>query len=364
MQASHKNVIQQGKGEIQMKTYRRYLSLFVAFALVLTVLSACSNSGGNAASGTAGQQNDQTASNAGDNGKASGGKTNLILTTAGTGGAFYPIGAAMAKIVNDNEPTLNITSQASGGSVENVRLLENKEVDFAMLGGDVAVDAYQGIGDFEGENGNFSGLFAMYEEPLSIVVPANSDIHSISDLAGKKVAVGAPGSGTEVKNKALLTALGVPYDKMKPQFISFAESVDALKDGNIDASMVWAGIPVPSIIDLSTVKDIRLIGFTEDEVKKATEASPYLHQYVIPSGTYKGVNQDTISLSNKTQAVVRNDVDETAVYNFVKAVFEHIDDLHVAHDSAKEITAESAVENAIPLHPGAEKYFKEAGVIK
>jgi TRAP transporter TAXI family solute receptor len=346
-----------------MRKHFKFLSVLVVIALVFTVAVGCSSNNTAANQGKTENPSNSQNEQSSNQGSSQPETKNVILTTAGTGGAFYPIGAAMSKIINDNEPTLKVTSQASGGSIENIRLMENKEVEFALLGGDSAVQGFKGLGKFEGKPQNFSGLFSMYTQPLSLVVPADSSIKSFSDLAGKKVAVGAPGSGSEVKSKAVLEALGIPYDKIKPQFISFSEAVDGMKDGNIDVGMIWAGLPVPAIMDLSTVKEIRLIPFTEEEIKTINEAYPYIYKATIPAGTYKGVDVDVLGLAVNTQAVVRNDVDEETVYKFVKTLFENVDDLHAAHKAAKEITAKTAVHDVIPLHPGAEKYFKEIGVL-
>ncbi|MEK3934850.1 TAXI family TRAP transporter solute-binding subunit [Sporosarcina sp. FSL W7-1349] len=301
--------------------------------------------------------------NADANGDA---KTNYTLTTAGTSGSFYAIGAALTQVLNNNSEILNVTNQASGGSVENIRLLDNKEVEFALVGGDSAVGAYEGKGEFEGESREdlLRGVFSMYSQPLSLVVLKDSGISSFQDLQGKKVAVGAPGSGSEVKSKEVLEVLGLPYDSgVKQQYLSFAEAVEGMKDGQIDAAFIWAGVPVPAVQELASVREIDLITITEEEASKINQSNSAIYAETIPANTYSGVDEDKKTLAVNTQIVVGADVDEEIVYEFVKQVFENIDDIHAAHESMKEVTIETAPNNTIELHPGAVKYYEEQGVL-
>ncbi|WP_066251317.1 TAXI family TRAP transporter solute-binding subunit [Neobacillus drentensis] len=292
---------------------------------------------------------------------------NITIATAGTGGAFYPIGAALAKQINNSKTGIRITNQASGGSVENVRLMENKEVEMAMLGGDSAQGAFDGTGEFQGKSHKdlIRGVFSMYSQPLSLVTFESSKINSFSDLKGKRIAVGAPGSGSEVKSKIVLEDLGLHYDKdVKQQYLSFAEAVEGMKDGHIDAAFVWAGLPVPAIQDLATVKKIKLISFTDEEIQKVIKGNSFMYHEVIPGGTYKGINEEIQTLAVNTQLVVRADVSEDTVYKFTKYVMEHLDSIHQAHKSMEELTKDTATNKLIQLHPGAEKYYKEAGILK
>ncbi|ARK29974.1 TAXI family TRAP transporter solute-binding subunit [Halalkalibacter krulwichiae] len=323
----------------------------IVFAMIFTVLvAACSSETQNS-----------------NEGAESGDTKNVVLTTAGTSGAFYPIGAAMAQIVNNNEPSLRITNQASGGSVENVRLLKNGEVEFALLGGDSAVGAYEGIGlEFEGDPHDdvLKGVFSMYSQPLNLVTVEGTGIESFSDLEGKRIAVGAPGSGTEVKTREVLEILGLPYgDGVRQEYLSFAEGVEGMRDGHIDAAFIWAGIPTPGVMDLANVRDIKLIGLNDEEVEAVNNANPSLYKEVIPAGTYKGVDEDTQTLAVNTQTVVHADLDEEYVYNFVKAIFDNLDNLHEAVEAMREMTPETAHQNVIELHPGAKRYYQEIGVL-
>jgi uncharacterized protein len=295
---------------------------------------------------------------------ASGDSSNVIITTGGTGGTLYPIGASITKIINANQDSIKVTNQSSGGSVENITLLENDEVEFAIIGGDVAVNAYEGVGIYEGEAKDVSGVFVAYDQPLAFITLADSNINSIEDIKGKKVRVGQPGSGNEKKTKEMLGVLGITYDDFDPQFISFSEAVDALKNNQIDAALFWSGSPNASIMDLATTEDIKLIGLSDEERQTISDAHGYYVDYTLPAGVYEGIDEDVQTLSVNAQVVAANDVDNEIVYNFVKTLFENVDEFSSSHDAVKDFTSESATKNTIPLHPGAEKYYKEAGIIE
>jgi TRAP transporter TAXI family solute receptor len=344
----------------------RILSILAILVIALGLVTACSSqteSTGDNGSGTKSETNSESKTDSSSEPEV----TKVILSTAGTSGTFYPVGASISQIVNNNEPTLKVTSQASGGSVENVRLLKNKEVEFALLGGDSAVGAYNGTGEeFAGNPHDdvLRGLFSMYSQPLSLVTLKKSGITSFDDLKGKKVAVGAPGSGSEVKSKQVLELLGLPYDSgVKQEYLSFAEAVDGMKDGQIDAAFVWAGIPAPAVMDLANVHGINLVQFTQEQVDKVNKENPSIYGTAIPGGTYEGVDNDTLTLAVNTQAVVRADVDDEVVYKYLSAIFANLEDLHNAVDAMKELTIESAPKNVIELHPGAKKFYQDKGVL-
>lgn len=290
----------------------------------------------------------------------------VVITTAGTGGTFYAVGAAFTQIINNHSDVMAVTNQTSGGSVENIRLLDNNEVEFAFVGGDTASGAVSGTGEFEGEEPieSLRGMFSMYTQPLSFVVPADSDIESLKDLKGKKVSVGAPGSGSEVKNRFILETVGLDYESgISADYLSFTEAADAMKDGHVDAILVWAGVPAAAVQDLGAVKDIKLVNITDEEVKAINDAQEAIFGAVIPAGTYEGIDEDIQTLAINTQIVTTEDVSEDLVYDFVKHVFDNIDDVYASHNTMKEMTLESAPLKTIELHPGAKKYFEEQGIL-
>jgi len=186
----------------------------------------------------------------------------------------------------------------------------------------------------------------------------------LKDLKGKRVVVGAPGSGTERTAKLLLEAIGISYNDIKPQFLSFAEGVTALKDRLVDCAIVGAGTPTSAVVDASATLDIDLLNVEEEAFNKVAKDTPYLMMVKIPSGTYKGVG-DVLTVASPALLITHKDMDADVVYRITAAIFDHVADLQASHAQGKSISLQSALKGmSLPLHPGAEKYFKEKGLIK
>lgn len=197
--------------------------------------------------------------NGGDANAGDGKATQLSFATAGTGGSFYPLGGGIAKVINDNYPQYNVSAEATGGSVENVRLFNGHMADLAFISADTAYEAYKGEGvDFK-EPANILALMTTYNQPTHIIALEKSGITNIKDIKGKRVAVGAPGSGTEHKTKLILEALGMSYDDIDPKYLSFNESVTAFQDGQIDVAIMGVGAPASAVMDLGTTHPFNLI---------------------------------------------------------------------------------------------------------
>jgi uncharacterized protein len=292
--------------------------------------------------------------------------TRLSIGTAGTGGGLYPYGGAVANVVSKYEPTLDVTVESTGGSVEDYKLLDKKKIEMATVSYDVT---YQAFYDFKNSKHfknkvDVRALFNMYTQPTHVVTLKDNDVKKMQDLIGKRVGVGSPGSGTEVKSRVILKALDISYKDFTPEFLSFAEASEALQDGTIKAEFVGSPVPNSSIASLAITNKIRLVPFSDSERDKIIKDYPYLTKAVIPGGAYKGVDTDTNTVAVKTVMVCQKDLPDEIVYKFVKAVFEHKDELNMIHPSFKETTLENATPILIPVHPGAIKYFKEKGVYK
>jgi len=287
--------------------------------------------------------------------------TRLSIGTAGTGGGLYPYGGAIANIVSKYVPDLSVTVESTGGSVEDYKLLDKKKIEMATVSYDVTYHAFFGYEKSKHFDHKIDvrALFNMYTQPVHLVTLAGSDIKTIEDIKGKRIGVGSPGSGTEVKSRAILKALGISYDDIKPEFLSFTEATEALQDKTISAEFIGSPIPNSSITSLSMTHKIRLVPFSEKESGAVVAAYPYLVKATIPGGSYKGVDQDTDTVAAKTIFVCRPEIPEDVVYKFVKAVFEHKDELNAIHPSLRETTLENATPTLIPVHPGAIKYYKE-----
>lgn len=291
-------------------------------------------------------------------------QTNLILATGGTSGTYYPFGGAMAQIFNSKIENMNVTAQATGASVENCKLLGKNEAELAILQNDMLDYAYNGTEAFtEGKIENLRGIAKLYPEIIQIV--AVEGIESVKDLADKNVSVGAPGSGVEANARQILEAANLTYDDMSESYLSFAESADAYKDKHIDAFFVTSGIPNASIQDISAMNPVSLVSLTDEAISALIEKYPFFVEYTIPANTYNGQTKDVKTVAVLATLATNAEASEDVIYNITKALFENQPELATAHAKGAELKLKEAVDGiSIPLHPGAEKYFKEAGVLK
>ncbi len=204
----------------------------------------------------------------------------LSIATGGTGGVYYPIGGGFAEMINNHIEGAQATAEVTGASVENMGLIMRGDADLALALADTVYQAYTGTDDFEGRQiENTRALASVYPNAVQLVTLAESDIESIADLAGKRVSVGAPGSGTELNARALLEANGISYEDFTPQRLNFNETADAIRDGDIDAGFWSVGPPTSSILNLAATRDIRLIGLSDEEVANAQEEEAVFAPY-------------------------------------------------------------------------------------
>jgi TRAP transporter TAXI family solute receptor len=289
--------------------------------------------------------------------------TFLTIATGGTAGTYYPLGAGMADIWNKNIKGMNAMVQSTGASVANINLLRNKEVDLIFVQNDVAFYAYNGVELFKEMFPQLRGLATLYPETVQIVALADRGINSVYDLKGKRVAVGAAGSGTEVNARQILAAAGITYKDIKVQYLSFAEAASNLKDGNIDAAFVTAGHPTAAIVDLAAVKKIVLVPVADEIIASLQKDYPFYVKIVVPAGTYKGVDTDAVTVAVKAMLAVRAEMPEDLAYQLLKTMYANQKRLIEAHAKGELIIPETGKEGmSIPLHPGAEKFFKEMGL--
>jgi hypothetical protein len=290
---------------------------------------------------------------------------NLVLATGGTAGTYYPFGGAMAKIWNSKIKDMNVTAQTSGASGENVRLINKKEVELALVQSDTLDFAYNAKEAFKEPLKGMTVIATLYPEIVQVVVAAGSPIKSFADLKGKKVGVGAPGSGTEANFRQLLDAYGMKKEDVNAQYLSFSESAEAFKDKHIDAFIVTAGIPNSGIMDVSTQNEIRILDISADVAGKLTQKYPFLAAVKVPANTYKGQTADVSTVAVNAVLIAGNQLKDDMVYNLTKALFENQAELASAHAKGKEVNLQYAVQGvSIPFHPGAVKYFKEKGLMK
>jgi hypothetical protein len=291
--------------------------------------------------------------------------TKLILATGGTAGTYYPFGGAMAKIWNSKIPGMNVTAQTTGASAENIRLVNKKEAELALVQSDTLDFAFNAKEAFKEPLKGMSAIAVLYPEIIQVVVRADSPVKSIADLKGKKVGVGAPGSGTEANFRQLMDVYGLAKDDVKSQYLSFAESAEQFKDRHIDAFIVTAGIPNSAIMDISTQHEIRILSIPADMAAKLTAKYPFLAVAKVPAGTYKNQAQDVMTVAVNAVLIAGNDLSADVVYGLTKALFDNQAELATAHAKGKELNIQYAVQGvSIPYHPGALKYYKEKGAKK
>ncbi|CCU80707.1 TRAP transporter solute receptor, unknown substrate 1 [Halanaerobium saccharolyticum subsp. saccharolyticum DSM 6643] len=289
------------------------------------------------------------------------GTTFLSIATGGTSGTYYPIGGALAKVLNENIDNMNASAQSTGASVTNTRLIYNQEVELAILQNDIANYAVNGERQFEGNQvNNMSGVASLYPEVIQIIVRSDAGINNIADLKGKSVAVGAPGSGAEANASQILDFFGLSYDDIEEDYLSFGEAASRLKDRQIDAAFLTAGIPTAAVMDVAATQDIKLLNFSDQDIESLNEAYPYLTGVTVPAGTYNGLDNDVQTVALQAILVAESSLSEDVVYNITKAIFENRDTLIAAHDRARDITLDGAMSGmTVELHPGAQKYYDE-----
>ncbi len=291
--------------------------------------------------------------------------TFLSIATGGTSGTYYPIGGAIAAAVSKGAPDLQVTAETGNAAVANTNLVAAGDIEIAFVQADVMAWAYNGKMMFKSPLKNIRAIAALYPEHIQLVALKSAGVNKISDLKGKRVGVGAPGSGVEADVRALFMIEGLKYSDMKVDFLDFGATTSRLKDNQIDAGFTVAGIPTANIMDLATTKEITLINFDDAFMNKLIKEFPYFVKDKIPGKTYRGVDQDVTTPSVMAVLITHDKIADDVVYKFTKAMWENIADIQKSHAKAKEITLKSSQAGvSIPLHPGAAKYYKEKGIVK
>ncbi|MCR5437985.1 MAG: TAXI family TRAP transporter solute-binding subunit [Selenomonas sp.] len=290
-----------------------------------------------------------------------GGKKFLNIATGGTAGTYYPIGGAMAEILNKDIKGMNASAQSTGATVANINMLKDGSVDLAIVQNDITYYAVNGMEMFQDKKvDNIRGIATLYPETCQFVTLDSSGIKSIKDLKGKKVAVGAAGSGAEANARQILEAYGITYNDIEVQYLSFAEGASALKDGNVDAAFLTAGYPTASVQDISSQNKIRLLPVDSDKAEALIAKYPFYTKTTIPAGTYAGFNEEVQTISVMAMLVATDKVDDKLGYEIAKAIFSNLDRLQAAHSVGKLITKDGAMKGmSLPMNAGAEKFFKE-----
>lgn len=329
---------------------KKLIAILLTALLLVGLIAGC---GG----GDQGGQDAQKPDNEGQKAE----KVFVTIATGGTAGTYFPLGGALADIWSNNVSGVNSTAQTTGASVANVNLLKNGEVEVIFVQNDIAYYAANGAEMFsDNKYEDIKGLATLYPETIQIITLEGKKIESIADLKGKKVAVGAAGSGTEANARQILEAAGITYDDINVQYLSFSEAANNLKDGNIDAAFVTAGFPTAAVQDIAAQRKVNLLAVDDALADKLIEKYPFYVKTVIPADTYNGMTEDVEAVAVMSMLAVSSSLDEDTVYNLTKTMYENPDRLKAAHSLGALIKAEAGQDAmSIELHPGAEKYFKE-----
>jgi TRAP transporter TAXI family solute receptor len=288
----------------------------------------------------------------------------INVLTGGTSGVYYPLGVALSEIYAEGIEGARTQVQATKASVENLNLLEQGRGEIAFSLGDSVKAAVEGDTEagFPGPLGRLRGIAAIYPNYIQIVASADSGITSLADLKGKSLSVGAPASGTELNARAIFAAAGMSYEDLgRIEYLPFAESVELIKNRQLDATLQSAGLGVASIRDLATSVPISVVAVPPEIVEAI--GAPFLPA-TIPAGTYEGQAADVPTAAVGNFLITHADVSEETAYAMTKLLFENLDRLGAAHAAAKAIDPAKALDGMpVPLHPGAERYYREAGLL-
>ena len=290
----------------------------------------------------------------------------LAIATGGTGGTYYPLGGALAQMLSNQIDDLIVTAQTGNASIANCNLIGRHQIETAFSQANTTYWAYSATGllaDTEPIE-NLRAIASLYPETIHILATKESGVKTIADLKGKRVGVGAPNSGTAADAEIIVEAHGLSFDDMNVDYIDFNEVADRLIDGQIDAGFTTAGYPTSSVINIATVRDIVLIPVDLEVAEKLVEEIPYYGITEIPAGMYAGVEEPVRALATPALWICDSQLDPTLVYKMTKALWEHTDILAQTHAKGKDITPETALDGiGIPLHAGAELYYKEVGLV-
>ena len=290
-------------------------------------------------------------------------KTFLTIGTGSPGGAYYPLGGGMSVIVQKTIDGVRCAAESTGASVENSRLVGIGDTDMGMVMGSVAYKATMGLKPFN-KKYPLVALFQMYPAPEHIVTTKQSGIKTIADLKGKKVSIDVPGSGCSTMAKAILEAAGFDLEKdLRLANLSQSESVQALKDGIVDACFFNFAYPGSAVMDIAATRDLVLVPVDKMFADKVVEKYPYYLQVTIPKGAYDDVDYDVLCMGDSNVMVANKDMPDDIAYKVVKAIYSNVNEGKYAliniHPIAAQLTPANAVNSPIALHPGAAKYFKE-----
>ncbi|MFA6893026.1 MAG: TAXI family TRAP transporter solute-binding subunit [Synergistaceae bacterium] len=291
--------------------------------------------------------------------------TFINIGTGSTGGTYYPVGAGMAKVWNSAIPGMKANAQSTGGTAQNLALLGKGEAEVIFADG-LYFFAYEGKGAFEGKPmKELRGLVPLYAEPIHFLVAKGSNIKSIQDLKGKRVSVGAVGSGTEVTVRTLLKVAGLDPDKdIKPENLGLSDTAGAFADKNIDAALTVGALGIAGVVEITTLGTAEFRDIPADVIAKLGKELPYYLPFDIPANTYKGQTKPVKALASWNVLITTEKLGDEDAYKMTKALYEHKQDILNISTRLASMSPENLKYIQVPLHKGALKYYKEIGAVK
>ncbi|MBO4872646.1 MAG: TAXI family TRAP transporter solute-binding subunit [Lachnospiraceae bacterium] len=343
---------------MKTKKTRSIVSLLLCVVMVLG-LCACGN-------------DTKTTTEAPNNGSQSAGttaapapakKTRVSLGTAGSSGAYFIIGSALANIINEKSNVVEMTAEVTDGSAQNLTFLSQGDIQFGMCSISTLYEAYHGTGKYKDKAINLMAIGNLHPSVFQVVVLKDANIKTIKDMVGKKIVIGAPGSGTRLNVNSILQCCGISDSDINAFDLSIGESVSAMKDRNIDGAFIQNAVPTASLIELANDTPIDLISFTDEEIKAILAANPLWAEATIPSSVYK-TSGDIHTVGINNVMFCSPDVSEEVAYEVTKMIYENLEALTLAHDSMSLVSLQMAPIDSVPMHPGAIKFYKEKGLIQ
>ena len=287
----------------------------------------------------------------------------MMMGTGGTSGTYYAFGGVLAQYMTDYTD-YRVTAVSTAASKANIQSIGDGDYQIGFTQSDVMNYAWDGSRSFEtdGPCRDFRVLGALYAETVQLIT-MKEDIKSVSDLKGRSVSIGAPGSGVYFNAMDVLEGAGLTVDDIKPQYQSFDDSKEALKDGQIDAAFIVAGAPTSAITELATTNGVFLIPIEEELRDTIMRSCPYYAPLEIPADTYPGQSEPIETITIKATLIVDTDIDEDTVYALTAAIFDHVDEIAKENAKGEELSVTNATDSiTVPFHPGAARYYKEHGI--
>ncbi|MBP6117066.1 MAG: TAXI family TRAP transporter solute-binding subunit [Neisseriaceae bacterium] len=318
----------------------------LAILALSALLSACGGQSGGSAATAEGEGLDATI---------------VTIATGGASGPYNIIGTTLAEVYRDLYG-VNAKTQTTGASIENMNLLAQGKAELALVMSDVVTESINGSENFPNKITNVQQVAAIYPNYVQVVSNANSNINSIEDLRGRRVAVGDQNSGTEFNARRLLNGHGITYQDIRVDYLGFAEAADALKAGKVDAIFITSGMPNASIMELERGFNLKIVPISPEKIKEIAQDQAYFVSLIIPKDTY-GNEADIPTAAIMNALMIRADLSEDDGYKLTKGFFENLPQLVNAHQAAKDIALDKAQEGVVaPLHPGAQRYYTEQGL--